>query len=91
MVTSKNDTGDAKVLLAPRFAEAIDEAAMRLGDASADDYLAGWRRGEHLTVAGEPGPVAEAVAAELDEAWPAEMIATYLDGLGPAAGTGAEA
>ena len=40
--------------LAPRFQEAIDEAAMRLGDTGSDDYLAGWRRGDWTTARGQP-------------------------------------
>jgi len=33
-----------KVLLSPRFQEAIDRAAMRAGKGSSDAYLAEWRR-----------------------------------------------
>ncbi len=36
----------AKIELSRRFAIAIDEAAMRDGAASTDEYLAEWRRGE---------------------------------------------
>jgi len=36
----------AKIELHRRFALAIDEAAMRDGADSTDDYLADWRRGE---------------------------------------------
>ena len=36
----------AKIELHRRFALAIDEAAMRGGAESTDDYLADWRRGE---------------------------------------------
>ena len=34
--------------LAPRFQEAIDEAAMRLGETSSDAYLEGWVRGDWI-------------------------------------------
>ena len=34
----------AKVLLAPRFQEAIDRAAMRAGRGSSDAYLSEWQR-----------------------------------------------
>jgi len=47
MVTARD--GDAAVIksqLAQRFQDAIDEAAMRLGETDADAYLAGWTRGE---------------------------------------------
>lgn len=36
----------AKALLAPRFQEAIDRAAMRAGRGSSDAYLADWRRAD---------------------------------------------
>jgi hypothetical protein len=35
---------NVKQVLAPRFAEAIDRAAMRAGRGSSDAYLADWRR-----------------------------------------------
>jgi hypothetical protein len=68
--------------LPARFQEAIDEAAMRLGDTGADDYLTGWERSAWTEADGTPGEVLERVAAELDAQWPADRIAAYLDGLG---------
>ena len=44
LVVAREGDVQAKIQLAPRFQEAIDEAAMRLGDASSGDYLEGWRR-----------------------------------------------
>ena len=44
MVAARADDETVKSQLATRFQEAIDEAAMRLGDTGADDYLAGWER-----------------------------------------------
>ena len=44
MVAARAGDETVKAELAPRFQEAIDEAAMRLGDTGADDYLAGWER-----------------------------------------------
>ena len=70
--------------LAPRFQEAIDEAAMRLGETGSDDYLAGWTRGAWTPMDGDPGEVADAVVARLEQAWPAERLTEYLDSLGPA-------
>ena len=49
--------------LAPRFQEAIDEAAMRLGDTGSDDYLAGWRRGDWTAAEGSTAEVADHVVA----------------------------
>ena len=68
--------------LASRFQEAIDEAAMRLGDTEADDYLAGWERSPWTEADGTPSEVLDRVAAELEAEWPADRIAGYLDELG---------
>lgn len=48
-------------MLADRFQEAIDMAAMRGGASDTDSYLADWRRAE-------PVPVGEDLAAEADRA-----------------------
>lgn len=86
MVAARAGDDTAKVQLAPRFQEAIDEAAMRLGDTGSDDYLAGWERSAWTAADGAPGDVLDRVAAELDGAWPQERIDAYLDTLGPASG-----
>ena len=69
--------------LAPRFQEAIDEAAMRLGETGSDDYLAGWTSGAWTPMDGDTHEVADAVVAGLEEAWPAARLTEYLDTLGP--------
>ena len=84
MVAARAGDETLKAVLAPRFQEAIDEAAMRLGDIGSDAYLAGWHRGDWAAAEGDPVEVAERVAAELDEAWPAAALDEYLDGLGKA-------
>jgi 5-methyltetrahydrofolate--homocysteine methyltransferase len=73
-----------KAPLAPRFQEAIDEAAMRLGDTGSDDYLAGWTRGAWTDADGSPAEVADRVVADLEEQWPTSRVTDYLDALGPA-------
>jgi hypothetical protein len=75
-----------KAPLAPRFQEAIDEAAMRLGDTGSDDYLTGWTRSEWTTADGSPTEVTERVVADIEEQWSEERIAQYLDSLGTAEG-----
>ena len=69
--------------LSPRFQEAIDEAAMRLGDTSSDDYLSGWTRSDWTPVAGSVAEVCDKVVADLEEQWPPGRLAEYLDELGP--------
>ena len=81
MVAARSGEETAKVQLAARFQEAIDEAAMRLGDTGATDYLEGWDRSPWTEADGSPAEVLDRVAAELDGEWPAERIADYLDGL----------
>ena len=63
--------GDATVIksqLAQRFQDAIDDAAMRLGDTGADAYLAGWARGEWTPAEGGGTEVCDRVVAELEKA-----------------------
>ena len=68
----------AKIELHRRFALAIDEAAMRDGADSTDDYLADWRRGspgecsDELEV--EARRVAERLEAEFDGKLLAELV-----------------
>ena len=64
----------AKVELHHRFAIAIDEAAMRDGAASTDDYLAEWRRGEPVECGEDLEAEAAARAAALEADYPAERV-----------------
>ena len=68
----------AKVELPKRFITAIDSAAMRGGADQADDYLEQWRRSDPVEVDAADGPamqaVAEAKAAEIETAYPAERL-----------------
>ena len=82
MVTAREGADVTKIQLAPRFQEAIDEAAMRLGEVGSDDYLAGWTRSEWAAAEGDHSHVAAAVAEQLEDAWTSARIADYLNGLG---------
>jgi hypothetical protein len=82
MVAVRAEDQTVKAELGPRFQEAIDEAAMRLGESGAEDYLAGWERTPWSSADGSPGEVLDRVAGDLEAQWPAERIAAYLDGLG---------
>jgi hypothetical protein len=83
LVVAREGDQVTKSPLAPRFQEAIDEAAMRLGETGSDDYLAGWRRSDWLTAAGSSADVADRVVAGLEAEWSAEKLQEYLDTLGP--------
>jgi hypothetical protein len=81
LVVAREGAQVTKASLAPRFQEAIDEAAMRLGDTSSEDYLTGWTRSEWRSAEGGATEVCDRVVAELDEEWPAERLTAYVDGL----------
>jgi len=55
--------GKAKRELSPRFAQAIDMAAMRAGATGTDAYLADWRQGEAALCAED---LEAALTAEID-------------------------
>jgi hypothetical protein len=82
MIAARADDETVKSELAPRFQEAIDEAAMRLGDTGADEYLAGWTRSPWTAANGTPAEVIERVTSELEAEWPVDRVTGYLDGLG---------
>lgn len=81
MVVAREGDVVVKVQLAPRFQEAIDEAAMRLGDTDADAYLEGWNKTPWSSAEGAPADIATAIAADLDARFPADALSTMLDAL----------
>ncbi len=85
LVVAREGESVTKAPLAQRFQEAIDEAAMRLGETSSDEYLDGWTRGEWTAADGTPHEVCDRVVADLEEQWPAQRVSEYLDSLGPGA------
>jgi len=81
MVVAREGEDVVKVQLAPRFQEAIDEAAMRLGDTDADAYLAGWTRSDWQAATGDPATVAAQASRDFEEKWDESTLNAYLDGL----------
>jgi hypothetical protein len=86
-VVGKRGRDSIKQQLTPRFALAIDRAAMRAGRGSSDAYLADWRR-ETRDVEGD---LAQAVAEEvrrLEESFPEDKLkaAIKAGGIVPAQG-----
>lgn len=81
MVVAREGDEVVKVSLANRFQEAIDEAAMRLNEADADAYLAGWRRSDWTPQDGSPAEVAEQVSKDLEENLSEEQLNRLLDEL----------
>ena len=64
----------AKIELHRRFALAIDEAAMRGGAESTDDYLADWRKGEPQDCSDDLEAEAQALAASLEIDFPSSRV-----------------
>lgn len=69
----------AKIELARRFAIAIDEAAMRDGADSTDDYLADWRRGEPVECGDDLETEAKNLAEILEADYPAARVKTLVE------------
>jgi hypothetical protein len=90
LVVVREGDSQTKAPLAPRFQEAIDEAAMRLGDTDSDAYLAGWTRGPWTAVEGTADVAVDRLVAELEGTWPPERVSSYLDALGSAPTTAEE-
>jgi hypothetical protein len=84
MVAAREGDAVTKVQLAPRFQEAIDEAAMRLGATGSDAYLDGWTRSDWTSADGSGAEVCDRVVADLEAEWTPERLTAYLDDLGPA-------
>jgi hypothetical protein len=64
----------AKRQLPPRFEQAIDRCAMKVGARDADAYLAEWRKAVPYHVEGDAEDVALSEAERLDSAFSAEAI-----------------
>lgn len=64
----------AKRALPERFEQAIDRAAMKVGAADTDAYLAEWRKAAPYSVEGAPEDVADAEAARLETEYDQERI-----------------
>ncbi len=84
MIVARDGDDVTKIQLAARFQEAIDEAAMRLGEVGSDDYLAGWTRSGWTAADGDHAHLAGVVVEQLENEWTAERITDYLNGIGPA-------
>ena len=84
LVVARDGDQVTKVPMPHRFQEAIDEAAMRLGHTSSEEYLDGWRRSSWEAGDGAVAEVAARVAGELEGSWPEPAVTAFLDRLGPA-------
>ena len=72
-VVVKQGRNSAKAQLSKRFMEAIDKAAMRAGRQGSKEYLEDWRRVIEPCL-GESETVANAIAEELEEKYPDDIL-----------------
>jgi len=82
MVIAREGETTIKVMLASRFQEAIDEAAMRLGEIDADAYTSGWNRDSWVESTDAPDLLAARIATELEETLSVEKLEEFLNTLG---------
>ena len=82
MVVARSGDTTIKVMLASRFQEAIDEAAMRLGEIDADAYSNGWNRDPWVEASDAPDVLAARIAQELEVELSEEKLTALLDSLG---------
>ena len=73
-----------KQQLPERFEQAIDRAAMKIGAAGSDDYLAEWRRADPYSVDGDPADIAPAEAERIETAYTPDRIKSLVDNGGRA-------
>jgi hypothetical protein len=81
MIVFKSESETTKSILANRFQEAIDEAAMRIGAVDSDAYLAGWKKGDWIKQEGILAEVSEKIVSELEEKYPQEKLLEILANL----------
>jgi len=82
MVIAREGEQVIKIMLPSRFQEAIDEAAMRMGEIDADAYTSGWNRDPWVASTELAQALADRVAAELEETFSEEHLQEILDELG---------
>ena len=82
MVVARSGETTIKIMLASRFQEAIDEAAMRLGEIDADAYTSGWNRDPGVETEGAPDVVGARIVEELERELSEEKLSALLDALG---------
>ena len=74
----------AKKQLSERFEQAIDRAAMKMGAADTDAYLAQWRKAAPYVVEGDPQDVAAREAAKIEDEFDHERLKQLINNDGRA-------
>ncbi|TCM86536.1 virulence factor [Rhodovulum steppense] len=68
-----------KRILPPRFEQAIDRCAMKVGARDSDAYLAEWRRAGPTPQEGDPAMLAAAEAARIEAAYDAARLGALIE------------
>lgn len=82
MVVAREGEQVIKIMLPSRFQEAIDEAAMRMGEIDADAYTSGWNRDPWVAATELPQVLADRIAEELETQFTEDHLKAILDELG---------
>ena len=69
----------AKAPLAERFEQAIDRAAMKVGAKDSDAYLSEWRKEASGEREGDPGEIAAAEAARIEDEYDQDRLKALID------------
>src|SRR6478672_6335792 len=77
-VSVKAGRKEEKRMLADRFQEAIDMAAMRGGASDTDSYLADWRRAEPVSVGDDLVAEVEKAKAEIEATFTQDKLKTLI-------------
>ena len=72
----------AKAQLSERFEQAIDRAAMKVGAADTDSYLAEWRKAEPFAVEGDAQDICAKEAARIEAEYDKERLIALIDNEG---------
>jgi hypothetical protein len=84
MVMARDGADTIKVMLPARFQEAIDEAAMRMGEIDADAYTSGWNRDPWMASDEVPADLAARITAALEDEFSENKLQAILDAIKPA-------
>ena len=73
-VVASSGRKKARAQLSPRFQEAIDMAATKVGLTGTDEYLQQWHSGTRREQGGDLTAVAEAEAARIEDAFTEDVL-----------------
>lgn len=81
MFIIKDNEQTIKGILPSRFQEAIDEAAMRLGEIDSEAYLAGWNKGDWIKIEGDLAQLNQSIISKIENDFSDEKLKEILDSI----------